>query len=54
MMKKRQGQLHLGAFIYFTGHHHAGWRHPESGVEKMFDIDWYKRLPRQLRKASLI
>ncbi|GAS81901.1 LLM class flavin-dependent oxidoreductase [Paenibacillus amylolyticus] len=53
MTKKRQGQLHLGAFIYFTGHHHAGWRHPESGVEKMFDIEWYKRIAQTAEKGKL-
>lgn len=52
MAKKRQSQLHLGAFIYFTGHHHAGWRHPESGVEKMFDIDWYKRIAQTAEKGK--
>lgn len=52
MTKKRQGQLHLGAFIYFTGHHHAGWRHPESGVEKMFDIEWYKRIAQTAEKGK--
>ncbi|MEO2213058.1 LLM class flavin-dependent oxidoreductase [Paenibacillus amylolyticus] len=52
MKKKRQGQLHLGAFIYFTGHHHAGWRHPDSGVEKMFDIEWYKRIAQTAEKGK--
>lgn len=28
----RNEQMHLGAFIYYTGHHHAGWRHPDSAV----------------------
>ncbi|MBE7680576.1 LLM class flavin-dependent oxidoreductase [Paenibacillus sp. P13VS] len=51
-MNKRQGQLHLGAFIYFTGHHHAGWRHPESGVEKMFDIEWYKRIAQTAERGK--
>lgn len=49
---KRDGQLHLGAFLYFTGHHHAGWRHPESGVEKMFDIDNYKQLAKTAEKGK--
>ncbi|GLS24039.1 monooxygenase [Labrys miyagiensis] len=29
-MTKRKGQLKLGAFLYFTGHHVAAWRHPEA------------------------
>ncbi|WP_127494779.1 LLM class flavin-dependent oxidoreductase [Paenibacillus glycanilyticus] len=52
MSRQRQGQLHLGAFIYFTGHHHAGWRHPESGVERMFDIEWYKRIAKSAEKGK--
>ena len=27
-MAKRDGQLSLGAFLLFTGHHAAAWRHP--------------------------
>jgi FMN-dependent oxidoreductase (nitrilotriacetate monooxygenase family) len=29
-MAKREGQLKLGAFLYFIGHHVAAWRHPEA------------------------
>lgn len=29
-MQKREGSLKLGAFLYFTGHHVAAWRHPEA------------------------
>ncbi|WP_211745689.1 LLM class flavin-dependent oxidoreductase [Paenibacillus sp. Marseille-Q4541] len=43
-MGKREEQMHLGAFIYYSGHHHAGWRHPDSGVEQMFDVELYKKL----------
>ncbi|MGG3891791.1 LLM class flavin-dependent oxidoreductase [Metabacillus fastidiosus] len=43
-MGKRNEELHLGAFIYYSGHHHAGWRHPDSAVENMFDINFYKQL----------
>ncbi|REK71532.1 LLM class flavin-dependent oxidoreductase [Paenibacillus paeoniae] len=51
-MGKRHEQLHLGAFIYYAGHHHAGWRHPDSGVEGMFDIDWYRRLARTAERGK--
>ena len=27
-MAKRNGQMSLGAFLLFTGHHLAAWRHP--------------------------
>ena len=29
-MTRRKGQLKLGAFLYFSGHHVAAWRHPEA------------------------
>ncbi|EGG36935.1 LLM class flavin-dependent oxidoreductase [Paenibacillus sp. HGF5] len=41
---RRAHQMHLGAFIYYAGHHHAGWRHPTSDVEGMFGIELYKQL----------
>ncbi|MGO4694141.1 LLM class flavin-dependent oxidoreductase [Paenibacillus sp. 2TAB26] len=51
-MGKRQEQLHLGAFIYYTGHHHAGWRHPESGVEGMFDVKFYQKLAQTAERGK--
>lgn len=35
-MAKREGQLSLGAFFYFTGHHVAAWRHPEAQAGDRF------------------
>ncbi len=29
-MGRRKGQLRLGAFLYFSGHHVAAWRHPDA------------------------
>lgn len=52
MTTKRNGQLHLGAFLYFTGHHHAGWRHPASGVEQMFDIKLYERMAKTAERGK--
>ncbi|NQX61278.1 LLM class flavin-dependent oxidoreductase [Paenibacillus qinlingensis] len=51
-MTKRDEQLHLGAFIYYTGHHSAGWRHPDSGVEQMFDIQLYKKLAQTAERGK--
>ncbi|MGG1634115.1 LLM class flavin-dependent oxidoreductase [Paenibacillus sp. NRS-1760] len=51
-MGKRQELLHLGAFIYYTGHHHAGWRHPESGVEGMFDVKFYQKLAQTAERGK--
>lgn len=52
MMAKRQDQIHLGAFIYFTGHHHFGWRHPESGAEKMFDYSFYRNVAKTAERGK--
>lgn len=52
MTVKRSGQLHLGAFIYFTGHHHFGWRHPESGAERMYDFDFYRQLAQSAERGK--
>ncbi|MVP01050.1 LLM class flavin-dependent oxidoreductase [Paenibacillus lutrae] len=49
---RRQGQLHLGAFLYYTGHHHTAWRQPDSGVEKLFDFDFYKRLAQTAERGK--
>lgn len=49
---KRQEQLHLGAFIYYTGHHHYGWRHPESGAEGLFDFEFYKQLAQTAERGK--
>lgn len=29
-MTSRSGKMHLGAFLYLTGHHLAAWRHPDT------------------------
>lgn len=52
MAEQGRRQLHLGAFLYFTGHHHAGWRHPDSGVEKMFDIQNYVRMAKKAESGK--
>lgn len=51
-MSARQGQLHLGAFIYFTGHHHYGWRRPDSGAEKMFDYKFYRSVAQTAERGK--
>ncbi|OMF23841.1 nitrilotriacetate monooxygenase [Paenibacillus sp. FSL H8-0548] len=52
-MGKRHEQLHLGAFIYYAGHHHAGWRHPDSGVEGMFDVKFYRELAQTAERGKM-
>ncbi|WP_128660657.1 LLM class flavin-dependent oxidoreductase [Paenibacillus sp. 598K] len=51
-MTTRHDQLHLGAFIYYAGHHHAGWRHPASAAERMFDIGLYRELARTAERGK--
>ncbi|MUT66111.1 LLM class flavin-dependent oxidoreductase [Paenibacillus sp. NEAU-GSW1] len=51
-MSKRAEQLHLGAFIYYSGHHHYGWRHPESGAEGLFDFKFYKKLAQTAERGK--
>jgi len=44
-MAKRKGQLKLGAFLYFSGHHVAAWRHPDAtaGDELSHYVDFARR-----------
>jgi len=51
-MSKRKDELHLGAFIYYTGHHHYGWRHPESGAEKIFDYSFYRDVAKTAERGK--
>ena len=36
-MAKRKDQIKLGAFLLFTGHHVAAWRHPQASVGTEFE-----------------
>lgn len=36
-MAKRKDQIKLGAFLLFTGHHVAAWRHPDASVGVEFE-----------------
>lgn len=51
-MGSRQEQLHLGAFIYFTGHHHYGWRRADSGAEQIFDYKFYRSLAQTAERGK--
>ncbi|WP_419884812.1 LLM class flavin-dependent oxidoreductase [Paenibacillus sp. B-A-8] len=51
-MGTRQDQLHLGAFIYYSGHHHYGWRHPESGADKIFNYKFYRELAQTAERGK--
>ncbi|WOD14937.1 LLM class flavin-dependent oxidoreductase [Paraburkholderia kirstenboschensis] len=51
-MSERNGQLHLGAFLYPTGHHIAAWRHPDSHAGAGSDFRHYVRLARAAEAAK--
>jgi FMN-dependent oxidoreductase (nitrilotriacetate monooxygenase family) len=46
-MAKRDGQMSLGAFLLFTGHHLAAWRHPGAS-----DSTWFSDFARFARIAE--
>ncbi|MBB6219430.1 hypothetical protein GGE66_000374 [Rhizobium leguminosarum] len=36
-MTRRKDQIKLGAFLLFTGHHVAAWRHPQASIGTEFE-----------------
>ncbi|MCA8255934.1 LLM class flavin-dependent oxidoreductase [Burkholderia sp. AU31624] len=51
-MTTRTGHLHLGAFLYPTGHHIAAWRHPGSQADAGVDFRHYVRLAQAAEAAK--
>lgn len=49
-MSKRDGQLSLGAFLLYTGHHVAAWRHP--GASDSTSLQDYVRFARIAEDAK--
>ena len=45
-------QLHLGAFVMATGHHVAGWRHPEAHADAGRSLAHYAALARRAESAG--
>ncbi len=45
-------QLHLNLFIYPGGHHEAAWRHPDSELDRLLDVDFYRDLARRAEAAA--
>ena len=39
-----RGMMSLNAFVMATGHHVAGWRHPDAQADGGLDIEHYRRL----------
>ncbi|TBU87990.1 LLM class flavin-dependent oxidoreductase [Stutzerimonas kirkiae] len=46
MTARTHETLHLNAFLMATGHHVAGWRHPDASADGGLDIEHYRRLAR--------
>ena len=45
-------QLHLGAFVMATGHHVAGWRHPDAHADAGRSLAHYAALARRAESAG--
>ncbi|MBA4608553.1 LLM class flavin-dependent oxidoreductase [Aeromicrobium sp. Marseille-Q0843] len=46
-------QLSLNAFLHDTGHHEASWRHPDSAIDRIHDIDFDTENARIAEEAKL-
>ena len=51
-MTQRTGQLHLGAFLYPSGHHIAAWRHPEAQADAGVNFRHYVKLAQAAEAAK--
>lgn len=52
-MTRRQGKLHLNAFLLNVGHHEASWRLPESNALASTDVNHYIELARIAERGKL-
>jgi FMN-dependent oxidoreductase (nitrilotriacetate monooxygenase family) len=52
-MTRRQGKLHLNAFLLNVGHHEASWRLPESDAFASMDVKHYIQLARIAERGKL-
>ena len=52
-MAKRQGKLHLNAFLMSVGHHEAAWRLPESDPFASTNVRHYIELARTAERGKL-
>ena len=46
-------QLHFNAFLYGTGHHTYGWRHPDSAADRVGDIRYLEELAQLAESGCL-
>ena len=52
-MTRRQGKLHLNAFLLSVGHHEASWRLPESDAFASTNVNHYIQLARIAERGKL-
>jgi alkanesulfonate monooxygenase SsuD/methylene tetrahydromethanopterin reductase-like flavin-dependent oxidoreductase (luciferase family) len=52
-MADRSRQLKLGVFLYPTGHHLAGWRHPKAHADGGMNLPHYVELARKAEQGKL-
>lgn len=50
-MAKVKKQMHLGAFLYATGHHVAAWRHKDAEPRSGFNFEHYLELAKRCEAA---
>lgn len=48
----QQRQMKLGAFLYPTGHHIAGWRHPEAQADAGINFQHYVEIAREAERGK--
>lgn len=46
-------ELHINAFLFGTGHHTMGWRHPESSADRVGEIVYFEELA-QLAESGFL
>jgi FMN-dependent oxidoreductase (nitrilotriacetate monooxygenase family) len=51
-MRKRTDQIHLGAFLYPTGHHIAAWRHPDAIADAGVRFEHYVEMAKLAEQAT--
>ncbi|WP_313814161.1 LLM class flavin-dependent oxidoreductase [Glutamicibacter sp.] len=52
-MSQRKRQAHFNLFLYGAGHHQAAWRAPDSGAERLQELDYYIELARLCERGLL-
>ncbi|MHA7176189.1 LLM class flavin-dependent oxidoreductase [Arthrobacter sp. Sr24] len=46
-------ELHINAFLFGTGHHTMGWRHPDSSADRVGEITYFEELAKLAESGFL-